>query len=98
MSEIPPELLTYYAARKRQRDEQVAEALEGRTQTELALMREAAVMGYVLGMRTGRDYEATPPDADILYGVVSACLVWPDLYPTISRTPRDAEEATDDRG
>jgi hypothetical protein len=94
-TEIPEVLLTYFAARKQQRDEQVAEALEGRTQTELALMREAAVMGYVQGTRASRDQEI-PPDADILYGVVAACLTWPDLYPTISRTPGDAEEATDE--
>jgi hypothetical protein len=83
MPEIPEGLLTYFANREQQRHEQVAAALEARTSAERTLMKEAAVMGYVLGTRASRD-EEIPLDAVILQGVVAACLNSPDLYPAIS--------------
>jgi hypothetical protein len=44
-------------------------------------------MGYVQGVRSqpGSHNATIPPDADIVYAVLDACPVFPDLYPTISR-------------
>lgn len=93
MPEIPPEIINYLAVRDRQRAQEVDAALARRTPDELVLMKEAAVMGYVQGMQAGRDVEM-PKDLALLRMVVGACLAMPDLYPAISRTPGDAEEAT----
>jgi hypothetical protein len=90
MTEIPAELLAYMAKREQQRHKQVASALEARTPAERTLMKEAVVMGYVLGTRASRD-EEIPLDAVILQGVIAACLNSPDLYPAVS-----ASETTPD--
>ena len=88
MSEIPQELINYMATRDRQRDEQVTTALGWRTPAELAVMKDAAVMGYVLGTRAVGDTEI-PPDTAILRNVVAACLELPDLYPAIGAPESD---------
>jgi hypothetical protein len=90
MPEIPEELITYLAARDREREARVTAALEAHTPAELTLIKEAAVMGYVQGRQAGRDSEI-PPDSAVLRSVVAACLAMPDLYPAIARTPGDAE-------
>lgn len=91
MPEIPEKLLAYFAKREQQRHERVDTALMRRTSDELRLMREAAVMGYVLGKQTSRD-EAVPGDLAILRSVVAACLAHSDLYPAIS-TPETTPDA-----
>jgi hypothetical protein len=93
-TDIPEGLVSYLATMDRYRAQQVDAALEARTSDELALMKEAAVMAYVQGMQAGRDVPI-PKDSALLRMVVGACLAMPDLYPTISRSPGDAEEATD---
>ncbi len=96
--EVQPDIMqglgSYFAARERQRAEQVASVLGAMNPRERKLVREAAVMGYVRGTmagavdaRAGRETEI-PHDRDILALVVSCCLSIPDLYPTFGRMER----------
>ena len=87
--QIPPELIDYLVDRDRAREERIDQALGALTPRELALVREAAVMGYVQGDLAPQG-QAIPPDTSILRRVVSACLTVPDLYPTLSDQPRSA--------
>lgn len=97
MPEIPAELINYLAVRDRERAREIDEALERRTTDELVLMKEAAVMAYVQGMRAGMGRDVPiPKDWALLRMVVGACLAMPDLYPAIARTPRDAETERED--
>jgi len=45
------------------------------------------VMGYVQGVRAvpGSYDTNIPPDMQIVATVIDACLVYPDLYPTMKR-------------
>lgn len=83
-AEIPDDIVRYVAARDRDRAEQVDQALAALTDRERALVRAAAVMGYVHGTLAERG-EPIPPDTDILREVVAACQSMPNLYPTIAR-------------
>jgi hypothetical protein len=90
---LPDELAAYLAARDRQRNEQVTEALAALTPTQRSLIKEAAVMGYVRGM------QAPPrpilPDSLILWDVVAACLALPHLYPTIAALAHPGDQPKD---
>lgn len=86
------DLRSYLAARDRHRNEQVTEALEALTPTQLSLIKEAAVMGYVQGKQAPPG--PIPPDTIILHGVIAACLALPDLYPAISAAARDMDWST----
>lgn len=94
-TEIPEEIVTYLAARDRERGQRIDEALAALTPRERQLVKEAAVMGYVRGKLAPRDLQI-PPDTAVLRDVVAACLAMPDLYPTIARGPEviitDTEE------
>ena len=81
--QIPAVLVDYFAARESQRTTEVNELLSRCTDREALLIKEAAVMGYVQGTRhsVGEDI---PKDRQIAFGVLAACLVFPDLYPTIT--------------
>jgi len=85
MPEIDERLLRYFAIREVERSESVARTLAGMTERERRLVREAAVMGYVQGVKAvpGGHRETFPPDADVLYQVVDACLHFDDLYPVM---------------
>jgi hypothetical protein len=89
MTEIPPELINYLVNRDRAREERTDQALAALTPRELALVREAAVMGYVQGAMAQKG-QAIPVDSAILRLVVTACLAIPDLYPTLSDRPRSS--------
>lgn len=83
---IPENLAGYLAARDRERAQQVGEALGALTPREQALVKEAAVMGYVQGaLAAGAVHPQIPPDSAVLTEVVGACLAMPDLYPTLAR-------------
>jgi len=80
----------YLAQRDASRRDAVAAILAGLTERELLLVKEAAVMGWVQGMRHhDLDY---PGDGNALITVVDACIAFSDRYPTIAaaRTAPDA--------
>ena len=97
MPEISDDLLIrYLAARDAERDDQVNRALDALTDRERALIREAAVMGYVQGVQAARAGEiAIPKDAAILWHVVIGCQAFDDLYPTIGALADTNEEPAD---
>jgi hypothetical protein len=72
----------YFAQRETARAEAVTEILTSLTERELLLVKEAAVMGWVQGMR--HHDLAYPGDRQALVKVVDACIAFPDLYPTIT--------------
>ena len=84
----------YLAARDQQRLNAANRALATLRPYERRLIREAAVMGYVLGQQDGLirgrsgngydDNEAYPKDAAILTDVVQHCITTGDLYPYIA--------------
>jgi hypothetical protein len=80
---LPDGLADYLAARDRERSEQVTEALESLTPDQRAVIKAAAVMGYVQGKQAPPG-AAIPPDSVILHGVIAACLAMHDLYPAIA--------------
>lgn len=82
---LPPELVTYFAAREAARAEAVNAFLASLTERERRLMTEAAVMAYVHGCQHPQGAEH-PKDSAVLAGVIDACLAMPDLYPTIAGT------------
>ncbi|MFE6868348.1 hypothetical protein ACFVFS_17500 [Kitasatospora sp. NPDC057692] len=88
--DLPDALAAYYAQRETARLDAVAELLARLTERERLLVREAAVMGWVQGMRH-HDTEY-PGDRQALITVVDACIAFSDLYPTITRyEPTDQE-------
>lgn len=85
MTELPEGLERYLAVRQADRERAVDVALARLTPQEQRLVREAAVMGYVQGMRSGAGPDdRPPPDTVVMRLVVDACLALPDLYPVIS--------------
>lgn len=84
---IPDGLIDYLAAHDHTRNQEIDTALNTLTPREQALVREAAVMGYVQGTTSAPD-ENYPRDTVVLRLVVAACLAMPDLYPTIARGDR----------
>jgi hypothetical protein len=81
---IPEGLLQYFAIREQNRAGMVQRTLEALTLRELQLVREAAVMGYVTGVRCGPHRERIPDDSPLVAEVVAACLEMPDLYPLLA--------------
>ena len=94
MPEVPEEILRYLAARDADRERGVDRALASLTDRERALVRDAAVMGYVQGVQATHAKEAAiPGDSVIVRRVIAGCQVFDDLYPTISALGGAAEEA-----
>lgn len=80
----------YLEAGRARRETDRNAVMSALTKREQALIREAAVMGYVQGIRaagTGRDH-GIPPDGQILASVIDGCLAMSDLYPAIRRAYR----------
>jgi hypothetical protein len=80
--DLPDVIVQYFAQRETNRADAVTAVLAGLTERELLLVKEAAVMGWVQGMR--HHDLAYPGDRQALATVVDACLAFPDLYPTIT--------------
>ncbi|MGW6912516.1 hypothetical protein ACWGB8_01640 [Kitasatospora sp. NPDC054939] len=88
---LPDALVDYFAQREDYRARAVAGVLSGLTNRERLLVREAAVMGWVQGIR--HHDLAYPGDRQALTAVVDACLSFPDLYPTITNHASTNEES-----
>lgn len=85
---LPGVIARYLAQRDDDRVNAVTGLLSSLTEREQLLVKDAAVMGYVQGMR--RHDLPYPGYQQVLLMVLDACLAFPDLYPTI--TGRTAEE------
>lgn len=70
------------------RQARVEEMLNGLSERERLLVREAAVMGYVRGAHSANAQAARepeiPPDSAIVLDVLAACDAHRDLYPTLT--------------
>jgi hypothetical protein len=87
---LPGPIARYLAQRDADRQDAVAAALAGLSEREFLLVKEAAVMGWVQGMR---HHDLTfPGDANALITVVDACIAFQDLYPTITNYTIDEED------
>ncbi len=82
LPEIPLEYLGYLRRRWVDERARTEATLTGLTDRERALVREAAVMGFVRGARYPRDVDV-PPDSAIVAEVVYACRAFPDLHPLL---------------
>lgn len=91
---LPDAIASYLAQRDASRRDAVAAVLTVLTEREWLLVKEAAVMGWVQGMR--HHDLGYPGDGQALITVVDACLAFPDLYPTITTrlTSAPTEEPT----
>jgi hypothetical protein len=91
---LPEGLLRYFELRERHRADEIAALLARLTAREQALVREAAVMGFVRGAifaSGGRRLPEIPRDSRIVAEAVGACLSMPETYPTLSGwEPTDA--------
>lgn len=76
-AEFPPELMAYFEASARRREAEIDERLAELTPRERSLVRDAAVMGYVLGRIHPAD-EPHPKDTAALRAVVYAVLQEPE--------------------
>lgn len=89
---LPEQLIRYLAERDAQHAEAALNLLTGLTGREYLLVKEAAVMGYVQGMRHPAE-EKIPGDRNIALIVADAVLAFPDLYPTLTGwTPATEED------
>lgn len=96
MPEISEGIVRYLAAREAERDDSVNRALDALSERERALVREAAVMGYVQGAQATHAREVViPKDAVIVWRVIAGCQTFDDLYPTISALAGTSEDGTD---
>lgn len=95
---LPDGLLDYLRIRDQQRANQVTARLARFTDRERALVREAAVHGYVLGHMAGEvagrrgdppDQRRIPPDSRIVAEVLLGCDAQSDLYPLIGEHVED---------
>jgi hypothetical protein len=94
VSDLPLELVDYLAARDQQRAARCDTALRTLRPYERRIVREAAVMGYVLGRQDGLlrgrpgtgldDTEGFPGDSTILQEVLQHCDSTSDLYPYLA--------------
>jgi hypothetical protein len=84
MPDLPEALLTHLAQREAARHQQAADWYATLTDRERALVRDAAVMGYVQGTYHRRDVDVFPKDSTILAMVVEECLAITNKFPAIS--------------
>lgn len=83
-------LLDYLTRQDAARTARAATAFAALTDRERLLVKEAAVMGYVRGTMAPKG-EPIPKDSAVTQEVVTACLSFPNLYPTITGWTQDEE-------
>ncbi|MGW5852119.1 hypothetical protein ACWFQ8_29935 [Streptomyces sp. NPDC055254] len=90
---LPAAIVSYLAEQEASRARAVNQMMSRFTDRELALIKEAAVMGYVQGMRH-HDLKY-PGDRQVVFLVADACRAFADLYPTIAGwTPTEDEDGS----
>ncbi|MFF7411611.1 hypothetical protein [Streptomyces lydicus] len=87
---IPDFLVGYLEQRQADRADRVRTLLAGLTGWEQLLVHDAAVMGYVQGMRHPAG-EPIGKDRQTITHVIDACLAFPDLYPAIKSLEASTE-------
>lgn len=92
---IPDRLVDYLVQRDNQRAQAVDDFLAKLTQRERALITQAAVMGWVQGVRHP-DGERIPKNGPLLAHVIDACFAFPDLYPAINALARHTASIHED--
>jgi hypothetical protein len=92
--ELPDFLVSYFEQRQAARAEAVNTFLASLTDRERALVQDAAVMGYVQGMRHPEG-ERCPKSKPILAQVVDACFSFPDLYPAVNADFEDHRQTVE---
>lgn len=90
-----PELLRYLAAQDQRRADDVEQTLAAMTERERGLVREAAVMGYVLGAAQNAPGARIPADSHITRLVVASCRSGPTLFPVMSALAHRDEDTRD---
>ena len=91
---LPDGLVDYFARRQQERQAHAQRMWSLLKPRDQRLVREAAVMGYVLGTRSGiKPDDDFPRDSEIVAQVLLACENFGDLYPTIKRLARRAARA-----
>lgn len=88
---LPEQLISYLEQRDAQRANAVTAKLDALSDWERALVKDAAVMGYVQGMRHPQG-EAYPGDVNVVPFVIGECLAFPDLYPAINTNTQPTED------
>jgi hypothetical protein len=99
--DIDPRLVDYFTQRRQVRTARAATALRTLRMYERRILREAAVMGYVLGYQSGnldgrsgqaeaRVGAAIPGDGHIVDTVIQHCDSTADLYPYLAAACRGA--------
>jgi hypothetical protein len=83
MPDLPEFLISYMERQRASRADAVNAVLASLTDRERALIRDAAVMGYVRGTMHPKG-EPHPKDSAVLAEVIDACLALPDLYPAVN--------------
>ncbi|ONK09482.1 hypothetical protein [Streptomyces sp. MP131-18] len=92
---LPDYLVRYLEQRAQQRADAINNVLARLTDRERALIRDAAVMGYVQGRRHPEG-DPHPKDGDVLTQVIDACFSFADLYPAINAVAAGAPTATEE--
>lgn len=89
---LPEWLVDHLVDRANARHQRAADVYGALTERERALVKDAAVMGFVQGLMRDRA-EGCPKDSQIVALVVEECLAIPDKYPTISGYTEEAHDA-----
>lgn len=89
--ELEEGLRRYMANRHRQDISRVVAVFGAMTPREQKLVREVAVMAGVRATMRAGSREQVPPDGEVLFDAISACLHMDDLYPTVRRMERLAQ-------
>lgn len=92
---LPDQLAAYLAERDNQRAQAVDDFLTKLTLRERALITQAAVMGWVQGVRHP-DGERIPKNGPLLAHVIDACFAFPDLYPAINAVASHTDSIRED--
>lgn len=82
MNVLSDQMIRYFERREATRAAAVESVLASLTDREKALVKDAAVMGYINGTMHVPG-EPIPRDGRIVTNVIAACLHHPDLYPAL---------------